>query len=106
MCTKSDCPCHYLSSSEDESWQGDFEDDASSWVSASEYNIDQLRDPAEAAQDSRAYLGSEIAQLMDELDKVRSEGTRLAQERIALEQSIAAVEEAMKVEAIFSLAFH
>ena len=62
VCTKSDCPCHYLSSSEDESWQGDFEDDASSWASASE--------------------------------------------RDALEQSIAAVEEAMKVEAIFSLTFH
>jgi septal ring factor EnvC (AmiA/AmiB activator) len=102
VCTKSDCPWHYLSSSEDESWQGDFEDDASSWASASEYNID----PAEAAQDSRAYLGSEIAQLSDEFDKVRAEGTRLAQERDALEQSIAAAEEAMKVEAIFSLAFH
>ena len=56
-------PCqHYLSSSEDESWQGDFEDDASSWASASE--------------------------------------------RDALEKSIAAVEEAMKVGAIFSLTFH
>lgn len=47
MCTKSDCPCRYLSSYdesffktlselEDESWQGDFED-ASSWASPSEY---------------------------------------------------------------------
>ncbi len=70
MCTKSDCRCHYFSSSEDESWQGDFEDDASSWASPSEYNIDQLRDLAEAAEDSRASL------------------------------------EAMKVEALFSLAFH
>ncbi len=47
MCTKSDCPCRYLSSYEEsffktleelqhESWQGDF-DDASSWASPSEY---------------------------------------------------------------------
>lgn len=70
MCTKSDCRCQYFSSSEDESWQGDFEDDASSWASPSKYNIDQLRDLAEAAEDSRASL------------------------------------EAMKMEALFSLAFH